>query len=834
MKRSAQNVLARCVLAGALGVAPFTIVQAQEAHEGAEFLRRRQAWFEEPRAYPNREVDWESMARVRTQMAPRAGLAPFSGFAGLSSGGWLPMGPSGFFGIGYWDSGPQVDAGRIDAIALHPTASGTMFVASPNGGVWSSTTGGASWTPRFDSQCTLQMSTVKIDPVNPSILYAAAAYASGAAGCAIFRSTDGGSTWANFNGGLNFTAYSGGFINEFYVDPGSAGSTSSTTLLFNYGGSGIYRSTNSGMTWAHPFTFGYVTSIVGLPGKPGVVFAGVADYATSVSARSGLYRSQDNGATWTQLSSGAVDFSGTARLQLAVSPAQPNSVWVIAGGKNSTFQTVSRWDDNTSALTRLNATGVDPNANGRTHFGSQAWYDLAIAVDPADPSRIYIAGVRAFRSTDGGATFSPMGTEIHCDWHTVLVDPRNPRQLWAGTDGGVFSSTDGGDSWTSRNLGLQVSMYYPGIAQHPTDPSIVLGGLQDNGSLLANGTSLYNAVGGGDGGFAAINFTTPSTLWTTCQWSGGPCIQRRVVVGLGFQYPYVAAGIVTTDRAQFIPPLVMSPTTSTTLYFGTMRLYRTTNDGLLWTAISSDLSRGTGSIMAIAIAPSDAQTIYVGTSDGNVQVTRDGGTTWTLSTSGLPSRAVTDFVVDPADAARALVTLSGSGATHVYLTTTAGTIWTSASGSLPDMPANAAVMIDDGPNHFFVGTDVGVFETTDGGLLWASSPSGLPNVIVNDLSYNPATKQLVAATYGRGLFKYSLVNPSAVLRGDVSRDGVVNAFDALLIQQTLVGLPLTSGLTILPHGDANCDGRVFAADALITLRYSVGLATAGACVGTNR
>jgi photosystem II stability/assembly factor-like uncharacterized protein len=727
-----------------------------------------------------------------------------------------------------------VDAGRIDAIALHPTASGTMFVASPNGGVWSSTTGGASWTPRFDSQCTLQMSTVKIDPVNPSILYAAAAYASGAAGCAIFRSTDGGSTWANFNGGLNFTAYSGGFINEFYVDPGSAGSTSSTTLLFNYGGSGIYRSTNSGMTWAHPFTFGYVTSIVGLPGKPGVVFAGVADYATSVSARSGLYRSQDNGATWTQLSSGAVDFSGTARLQLAVSPAQPNSVWVIAGGKNSTFQTVSRWDDNTSALTRLNATGVDPNANGRTHFGSQAWYDLAIAVDPADPSRIYIAGVRAFRSTDGGATFSPMGTEIHCDWHTVLVDPRNPRQLWAGTDGGVFSSTDGGDSWTSRNLGLQVSMYYPGIAQHPTDPSIVLGGLQDNGSLLANGTSLYNAVGGGDGGFAAINFTTPSTLWTTCQWSGGPCIQRRVAVGLGFQYPYVAAGIVTTDRAQFIPPLVMSPTTSTTLYFGTMRLYRTTNDGLLWTAISSDLSRGTGSIKAIAIAPSDAQTIYVGTSDGNVQVTRDGGTTWTLSTSGLPGRAVTDFVVDPADAARALVTLSGSGATHVYLTTTAGTIWTSASGSLPDMPANAAVMIDDGPNHFFVGTDVGVFETTDGGLLWASSPSGLPNVIVNDLSYNPATKQLVAATYGRGLFKYSLVNPSAVLRGDVSRDGVVNAFDALLIQQTLVGLPLTSGLTILPHGDANCDGRVFAADALITLRYSVGLATAGACVGTNR
>jgi hypothetical protein len=150
------------------------------------------------------------------------------------------------------------------------------------------------------------------------------------------------------------------------------------------------------------------------------------------------------------------------------------------------------------------------------------------------------------------------------------------------------------------------------------------------------------------------------------------------------------------------------------------------------------------------------------------------------------------------------------------------------------MPVNAAVMVDDGPNHFFVGTDVGVFETTDAGLTWTAAPAGLPNVVVNDLSYNATTKQLVAATFGRGLFKYSLVNPAAVLRGDVNRDGVVNAFDALLIQQALVGQQLTGGLTIFPQGDANCDGKVDAADALAVVRFAVGLATAGACVGTSR
>ena len=170
----------------------------------------------------------------------------------------------------------------------------------------------------------------------------------------------------------------------------------------------------------------------------------------------------------------------------------------------------------------------------------------------------------------------------------------------------------------------------------------------------------------------------------------------------------------------------------------------------------------------------------------------------------------------------------------MYLTVDGGVTWVNISGNLVDMPVNAGVILDDGPQHFFIGADVGVFETTDGGLTWSNTPAGLPNVQVNDIVYNPTTRRLVVATFGRGLFTYNLASATAVLRGDVNRDGVVNAFDALLIQQAVLGISLPSPLTSLPHGDTNCNNTLEAADVLIALRAAVGLTTAGSCAGTVR
>ena len=279
----------------------------------------------------------------------------------------------------------------------------------------------------------------------------------------------------------------------------------------------------------------------------------------------------------------------------------------------------------------------------------------------------------------------------------------------------------------------------------------------------------------------------------------------------------------------------MFPVTPTTLYFGTYRLYRTTNEGTSWTAISGDLTKGTstgGTITAIAPAPSDPSTIYVGTSDGYVQVSRNGGATFTLSNNQIPNRYVSDIAVDPADATHAILTVSGFQSGHVWETRSAGATWTNVSGTLPDIGVNAAVFIT-GSSTIMIGTDAGVYQTSSGGSSWSVGPAGLPNAIVYDLLYHPASKLLVAGTYGRGMWGYTVDGEPVVLRGDVNADGQVNSFDALLVQQALASA-VSPSTAIYPRGDANCNGTIDAADVLLIMRASVGLSTSGACVGQTR
>jgi hypothetical protein len=392
-------------------------------------------------------------------------------------------------------------------------------------------------------------------------------------------------------------------------------------------------------------------------------------------------------------------------------------------------------------------------------------------------------------------------------------------------------STDGGSSWVSRNAGLAITQFYPGIAVHPITGRII-GGTQDNGTTSYSGSRFWDGFAGtGDGGYNAFNYQNPSILWYESYWncqgaSTGACIFRRATDGIRSRNN----GITASDRAVFIPPLIMDPVTPTTLYFGTHRLYRTIDDGVSWTAVSTDLTGGSGAITTISVAPSDVNTIYVGTNDGRVRVTRDGGTTFTLAT-GLPNRSVTRVAAHPTDAARALITVSGFGTPHVFETSDAlATPVRSISGNLADAPANVPLYIAD-QNVIVVGTDVGVFQTSNGGTTWSSGPSGIPNAIIFDLVYQPASNLLVAATYGRGMFAYNVTPPSGVLRGDANADGSIDAADALLIQQALVSSSAVT-TSVFPRGDANCNGTVDSGDVILILRAAVNLPNGTACVGT--
>lgn len=742
-------------------------------------------------------------------------------------GRWMSVGPVGFYGNnGLYGSLPQLDAGRIPTLAFHPTDRNTLYVGTAAGGVWKTTNEGATWVPLTDTQCSLVTGAVAVDPVNPQIVYVGTGEVyETTQGCGVLRSLDGGATWTTFGTATFSTSLASGI--PFYalmVDRATAGSTASTVLVA-VTNRGLFRSANSGQTWT--LTTAALTFSDGAQHPTNAnVFWAIRQGVTSSATPPGLWRSTDKGQTWTSVSNFVADSVG--RMEIAVSPAQPNSVWIIGAKQDGTFAGLWRWDDSTATRTTLQANGVTtvPAVPSRLAFGDQGWYNLMLAIDPADANVIYLGGVRAYRSVNGGLTFTEFAPTVHVDWHTIEIDPNDPRRIFVGNDGGAFLSRDAGTSWLSLNRGLITTLHYPGLSLHPTDATGILTGMQDNGTILArNGMLQWSGVGGGDGAFTAINPDAPDTYYYSSQ-------NGNMVRVSGLTARSITSGIDGSERRAFIAPFVLDPQRPTRLYFGATRLYRTLNEGTNWTAISPDLTRGgSATIVNIAVAPTDSNVVFVGANDGSVRYTRDYGATWLAPQSTLPTRPATDFAIDPADPLRVAATFGSSGGPHVFLTKDGGVTWTDITGSLPDVTTQAVAWGPGG--RLFVGNMLGVYESTNEGQAWTRN-DGLPFIRITDLVFNARTNRLVAATYGRGVWAYDFGTDVTVLRGDVNADGVVNAADALLIQQALTGAQLPPATQLFPAGDANCDGRLDILDALLVLRFAVGDVSAGACVGSRR
>ncbi len=797
------------------------VERASGAGEIKEDVEGRDEWFWAQRTYPFSERPYEKMANLYSALRARPSLFAASSSTAPLTGSWRPIGPNGLWVF-------LLETGRIAAIVPALKPGGPMYVGTASGGVWRSKDNGATWTPLTDHECMLTTGAMALDPVDPNIVFAATGEGNGGLnGCGVLRSGDGGNSWTTGSTGLRSTNGASGSFLSLVVDPATAGSVSSSILIgaTRFSNAGIVRSVNSGASWTPVLNTGPASSIVAHPTKAGTYYAGNRA-ATSAAAR-GVYKSTDVGLTWTQLPAfPGIDANSIDRVEVAVSKAAPGSVWALVGDRSSgSFLGLFKFDEAANGWTQLASAGITTAV-----FGGQEAYDLVLAVDPIDPRRIYVAGVRAFRSLDGGATFQLMAPDVHVDWHVLVFDPNDPTVLWAGTDGGVYTSTDGGNSWSSRSAGLSITQFYPGVSVHPLGTRIS-GGSQDNGTHVFTGTPFWDAFLGGDGGYTAINYANPNVQWAETQWSVGGVVNLFRQDGVLTQQRR-SSGISSSDRAQFIPPLVMDPVNPSKLYFGTFRLYQTVNEGLSWTALGGDLTAGSGAITSISVSPADTMTIYVGTSDGRALVSRDGGVTFTAAT-GLPARSVTRVTAHPTDPLRALITVSGFGSSHVFETTNAFASGVhDINGNLTDAPANVAIYMPS-LGAIVAGTDVGVFQSVDNGITWTVGPTGMPNVIIYDLVYQPAIGLLVAGTYGRGMFAYDVGAQTATLRGDVNGDGKIDAADALLIQQALVG-SLPSSTSIYPRGDANCNGSIDAADVVLVLRAAVGLPTTGACVGTSR
>lgn len=712
----------------------------EERNEPPDIHELRARWFIDERMYPTGTVSTDAMVRARAYLIEHFQRAR-NRVRAIPSGAWTPVGPAPD------NSAPSSTTGRIRAIAIHPQDPRTIYLGSASGGVWKTTDDGATWQPLTDGECTLSVGALAIDSVNPRIVYAGTGEP-GMWGCGILRSVDDGQSWTQ----IGSSTLGASATYRLLIDSTTAGSPDRTTL-FVATTSGTFRTTDGGNRFEKLSI--NATDLVMDPGDPRLMYA----------AASGLFRTTNGGTSWTQLRNGLPSEIGFAAL--AIDPASRQTVFaaVTARGRDGLLG-IFRSVDAGESWTPLSLAGV------RAFCGSQAnvevtcrqcSYNLALAVDPVRPKTLYFGEILVYRSNDGGESWRDVGTwRDPCrTWVGVGLDNHELRfdqlgRLYLVSDLGVHRSIDGADSWQSLNTNLSLRQFYPGLSLHPTNPSFLLAGAQDGGVFQYRDGTWQIAASSqialfGDGGYTAIDPINPNVVYAEHQWNNGQgSAVSRSDSGGGNSFVPKTAGISTSDRASFIPPLVMDPGNSNRLAFGTERIYLTENRAESWSPISPSLSPQ-GVTRALAFAPTARGTLYAGTTDGKVFLTQGDGDSWLNVTGNLPNRVVTHIAVAPGDGRTVYVTLSGFGTPHVLRSRTGGQGWENIGSGLPDVPANTILLDPDSPT-LLLGTDIGVFRSdTDGGT-WDWYGDGLPNVAVTDVAWNPRLGLLVASTYGRGLY----------------------------------------------------------------------------------
>ncbi len=741
----------------ALTALNFTFFSLLSGQEVDDRQAARQEWFYTQRAYPNgtiptgarlnaiREIQRIDRA-ARFQRQSLAARRPMANAAiTMDSSNWTLIGPQPT------DAGSTyVTAGRVNAIAIDPRSNKTVYIGAAEGGVWKTTDGGVNWLPLTDAQVSLASGAIALDPNNPDTVYVGTGEENFAQdsyyGAGILKSTDAGATWTNLVG-----PFLRDYISAIAIHPAS-------TSMLCTSAQGLWRSTDGAATWKQVLT-GVATSVVFDP-NGNDVWAALG--AIGGSAKNGLYHSSDGGVTWSQISAGAVagmfPSVNVGRIEIALAPSAPSTIYVQIQSTSSTASGsllgIYKTADGGSTWNKLTI----PNS---ALWGNQLWYDNPIRVSPTDPNIVYAGGLLIYRTLDGGVSWTelsqagPNGAFIHVDEHVFAFTP-DGTTLYIGNDGGAYSTSDisaNRPNWTPLNSTLAVTQFYPGISISPANPQVALAGAQDNGTQRFGGSVSWNNVACGDGGFTAIDPSFPQYAYASCQ----DISPQRTLDISGINWIPADYGIDQTDLTQFISPFVIDPSNPQTLYFGTYRLWRTVDSAGRWNPVSLDLTGGKKTIKAIAVAPSDSNTVYVATSNSKMQVTsdiQDGlNAVWIDRSAGLPTLTPTHIAIDAVDAATAYVTYSGfASAAHIFKTSNAGANWVSVTGNLPNIPVNDLVIDPDLPSTLYVATDAGVMVSTDGGATWSSLGNGLPNVVVSSLTLDRGSRILRAGTHGRSVW----------------------------------------------------------------------------------
>lgn len=727
------------------------------------------------------EGDWFQLSHFGSfSPAPDARITAIAQAKGLPksniSGTWSPLGPQP---IDTSKCPPSICgqyglvSGRITAVAFNPGNSNEVWAGAADGGLWHSTDGGAHWAAVTDTQPTLSIGSIAVDPNNPSTIYVGTGEANSNIdaywGVGILKSTDDGSTWTNYG----FKNFGGLGIGKIVVDPansqilllsaivdapiGPPGGPSKTNKQ-----KGIWRSTNGGSSWTHvltgssPSTPG--TDVAFDPANPNVAFAGLGGLTTA----SGIYTSTDNGQTWKRISAGLPTGNSVGRVSLGISSNGTHLYAVMANSKGDLLGNAIYISTNSGTNWKAQKVSKVP---GMVDDDSedQWWYDSVVGVDPTDSSgkTVFVGGVDLWNSNDAGKTWVNLtntyaGGSVHADQHALAFfgNPHTNSSFYLGNDGGVWSSQTGGDSFNDLNSGgLNITQFYSGSIGETGMDAQLYGGAQDNGEdqypTGATGQATWNEVYGGDGGDTAVDYTNNAVVYE--ETYNGVAI-RAINRSTNGGNTWSPAGFNSGDPSNFVMPFVMSPNNNNELLAGTNRVYRTTDQGSSWNVIGGPFD-GSQPISAIVVAPSNDNYIYVGDDAGQVHETTNGGSSWNGGkVSGSTGGMVRGIAVDPSNPSIVYVSFanfaSGKGH-HLFKSTNAGASWSDISSTLPNIPFSSVLVIQ---NQVVVGSDVGVFASSDGGSTWSQLGSGLPNVAIDQVFANRSGTKLFLATHGRGMW----------------------------------------------------------------------------------
>ncbi len=659
-----------------------------------------------------------------------------------------------------WESiGPTNIGGRVLAIDINPSNTNIVWVGSASGGLWKSTTAGEGatpWTYVNTGFPTLSVSAIAIDSLNPNVMYigtgeisryqrplvgvvgARASY-----GLGILKSTNGGTTWDTT--GLTYTFPQITAIQKIVINPRN------TSTIYAASSEGVAKSTNAGATWSIVNPELMAMDIVINPVDTTILYSSHGNLNSTSDP--GIYYTDDAGVSWVQLG-GGLPTSNFGRTSLTISPTNPSIIY--AGVSHASSYAII-------GLYKTVNGGAIWSAVSTTNFvGTQGWYDNVIAVDPTNPNNVYCAGFDIYRSTSGGGGMSNISSGfVHVDHHAITFDPSNPLIIYFGCDGGIYKSDNGGISFMDLNKGFVTTQFYPGFANAVQDSNFALGGLQDNGTLQYLGSSSWQPIFGGDGGWCAINSTNKFILYVESQYMN---LAKSTNGGSGFISATSGLPFPNASNYNFIPPFVISYSNPNVLYAGSKNVYKTTNGAASWFAPNGGANFNGTNISCIGVSSTHHDTVMAATGSGalggaslfQVFSSTNGGTNWTNVTGSLPNRYPTDIEFDPTNSTTAYLTYSGYGTPHVYKTTNIGQTWTNISSNLPDIPHQAVTVDPEEPTSIFVGTDLGVFHTSDGGGSWEEYSTGMPTAMILDLVVSRANASLRAATFGNGVYQRKL------------------------------------------------------------------------------